>query len=378
MANILLENVTIDIPVFTAENRSLRKSLLRFGGGEGRLKQQSGHVVARALNKINLHLKDGDRVGLVGVNGAGKTTLLRVLAGTYPPVSGRIRAEGRIASLLDVSLGLDYELSGLQNIYLKGMFHGLNRRDIDGGLAEVIDFADLGEFINLPVRTYSSGMVLRLAFSIITSLAPDIILMDEWVSVGDSHFIERATQRLESFVGKSSILVLASHSEELIRKVCNRAVLMSQGNILNDGSVADVFHQYHVMGPQPFFNAKEYLALNDDVEAAVERGQLSAWDHFLLYGIREPRLVGRGLDLAFFAKDAIFQDALAANDVSAAAKRLIAVAPFLEPVTLPENWRMSKSTPIPLDFVPPEGVFLRLPPGVEVPEGVEVPAYFKS
>ncbi len=377
MANILLENVTIDIPVFTAENRSLRKSLLRFGGGEGRLKQQSGQVVARALNKINLHLKDGDRVGLVGVNGAGKTTLLRVLAGTYPPVSGRIRAEGRIASLLDVSLGLDYELSGLQNIYLKGMFHGLSRRDIDVGLEEVMDFADLGEFINLPVRTYSSGMVLRLAFSIITSLVPDIILMDEWVSVGDSHFIERATQRLESFVGKSSILVLASHSEELIRKVCNRAVLMSQGNILNDGSVADVFHQYHVMGPQPFFNAKEYLALNDDVEAAVERGQLSAWDHFLMFGIREPRLVGRGLDLAFFAQDAIFQDALAANDVPAAARRLICVAPFLEPVKLPENWRMSKNTPIPLDFVPPEGVFLRLPPGVDVPEGIELPACFR-
>ncbi|KJV08258.1 hypothetical protein VZ95_18950, partial [Elstera litoralis] len=221
MADILLENVTIDIPVFTAENRSLRKSLLRLGGGNSRLKQESGHVVARALNKINLHLKDGDRLGLVGVNGAGKTTLLRALAGTYPPVSGRIRAQGRIASLLDVSLGLDYELSGLQNIYLKGMFHGLNRRAIDARLDEVIDFADLGEFINLPVRTYSSGMVLRLAFSIITSMEPDIILMDEWVSVGDSHFIERATERLESFVGKSSILVLASHSEDLIRKVCN-------------------------------------------------------------------------------------------------------------------------------------------------------------
>lgn len=377
MADILLENVTIDIPVFTAENRSLRKSLLRLGGSNSRLKQESGHVVARALNKISLHLKDGDRLGLVGVNGAGKTTLLRALAGTYPPVSGHIRAQGRIASLLDVSLGLDYELSGLQNIYLKGMFHGLNRRQIDARLEEVIDFADLGEFINLPVRTYSSGMVLRLAFSIITSMEPDIILMDEWVSVGDSHFIERATERLESFVGKSSILVLASHSEDLIRKVCNRAVLMSQGNILNDGSVNDVYHQYHVMGPQPFFNAQEYLRLNPDVKAAVESGQLSAWDHFLLYGIREERPIGRGLHLGFFAHDALFQEPLARNDVAAAAKRLIAVAPFLEPVHLPENWRLSKNTPIPLDFVPPEGVFLRLPPGVEVPEGTALPASFR-
>ncbi|KJV09719.1 hypothetical protein VZ95_09720, partial [Elstera litoralis] len=199
----------------------------------------------------------------------------------------------------------------------------------------------------------------------------------EWVSVGDSHFIERATERLESFVGKSSILVLASHSEDLIRKVCNRAVLMSQGNILNDGSVADVYHQYHVMGPQPFFNAQEYLRLNPDVKAAVEGGQLSAWDHFLLYGIREDRPIGRGLHLGFFANDALFQEPLARNDVAASAKRLISVAPFLEPVHLPENWRMSKNTPIPLDFVPPEGVFLRLPPGVEVPEGTVLPAHFK-
>lgn len=164
MARVLLENVSVDIPVFTSETRSLRKSLLRFGGGSGRLKQESGHVVARALNHINLDLRDGDRLGLVGVNGAGKTTLLRVLAGTYPPTAGRIRSEGRVASLLDVSLGLDYELSGLQNIYLKALFHGVSRQEIDGRLEEIIDFADLGEFINLPVRTYSSGMVLRLAF----------------------------------------------------------------------------------------------------------------------------------------------------------------------------------------------------------------------
>lgn len=376
MARILLENVSIDIPVFTAENRSLRKSLLRFGGGSGRLKQESGHMVARALNKVSLELRDGDRLGLVGVNGAGKTTLLRVLAGTYPPTGGHIRAEGRIASLLDVSLGLDYELSGLQNIYLKALFHGISRAEIDGRLQEIIDFADLGEFINLPVRTYSSGMVLRLAFSIITSMVPDIILMDEWVGVGDAHFIQRATDRLENFVGKSSILVLASHSEDLIRNVCNRAVLMSQGNILNDGSVNDVFHQYHVMGPQPFFNTAEYLSLNPDVKAAVEQGLFSAWDHFLLYGIREDRAIGRGLHLDFFAEDPIFLDALARNNIAEAAQRLIRVAPFLAPVQLPENWRVPKGTPIPLDFTPPAGVRMRVPPGIDLPEGLVLPEVY--
>ncbi len=377
MARVLLENVSVDIPVFTSETRSLRKSLLRFGGGSGRLKQESGHVVARALNHINLDLRDGDRLGLVGVNGAGKTTLLRVLAGTYPPTAGRIRSEGRVASLLDVSLGLDYELSGLQNIYLKALFHGISRQEIDGRLAEIIDFADLGEFINLPVRTYSSGMVLRLAFSIITSMVPDIILMDEWVGVGDSHFIEKATERLESFVGRSSILVLASHSEDLIRKVCNRALLMSQGNILTDGSVENVYHQYHTLGPQPFFNDAEYLALNPDVKAAVEGGAFSAIGHFLFCGIYEDREVGRGLHLRFFAKDPIFQEALTQKDSAAATKRMIAVAPFLAPVHLPDNWRMPRNTPIPLDFTPPEGLRLRIPPGVEVPEGLELPEVYK-
>lgn len=377
MARVLLENVSVDIPVFTSETRSLRKSLLRFGGGSGRLKQESGHVVARALNHINLDLRDGDRLGLVGVNGAGKTTLLRVLAGTYPPTAGRIRSEGRVASLLDVSLGLDYELSGLQNIYLKALFHGVSRQEIDGRLEEIIDFADLGEFINLPVRTYSSGMVLRLAFSIITSMVPDIILMDEWVGVGDSHFIEKATERLENFVGRSSILVLASHSEDLIRKVCNRALLMSQGNILTDGSVENVYHQYHTIGPQPFFNDAEYLALNADVKAAVEAGAFSAIGHFLLHGIYEDREVGRGLSLTIFADDPIFQEAVAKQDSTEAARRMIAVAPFIASVYLPENWRMPRNTPIPLDFTPPKGVAMRIPPGVEVPPGLELPEVYK-
>lgn len=377
MARVLLENVSVDIPVFTSESRSLRKSLLRFGGGSGRLKQESGHVVARALNSLSLDLRDGDRLGLVGVNGAGKTTLLRVLAGTYPPTGGRIRSEGRVASLLDVSLGLDYELSGLQNIYLKALFHGISRAEIDGRLQEIVDFADLGEFINLPVRTYSSGMVLRLAFSIITSMVPDIILMDEWVGVGDSHFIEKATERLESFVGQSSILVLASHSEPLIRKVCNRAVLMSQGNILSDGSVENIYHQYHTLGPQPFFNEAEYLRYNPDVRAAVEQGITTPIAHFLTFGIFEDRPITAGLRLGVFADDPIFKDALERKDTPQAMRRMLAVAPFIASVTLPENWRMPRNTPIPLDFVPPAGVTLRIPPGVEVPEGLALPDVYK-
>jgi ABC-2 type transport system ATP-binding protein/lipopolysaccharide transport system ATP-binding protein len=375
MAFISLDDVSIDIPVFNADSRSIRKTVIGFGG-TGRLSGEGRHVNARALNHLSLELRDGDRVGLVGLNGAGKTTLLRALAGVYPPTSGRIAVEGRIASLFDASLGLDPESTGYENILLKGLHLGLSKAEIEHKMDDIVAFTELEDYLALPVRTYSAGMSLRLAFAVITSINPDIILMDEWLGVGDAVFLEKARRRLEEFVSRSRIMVLASHSEDLIRSVCNRAVLMNQGNIVNDGDVNDIYAQYNLFGPQPFFEAEAYLQENPDVRESVENGAFTPWVHFISWGFRERRNIGNGIALDHFMNDPEYLDAVAREDEPAAIRRIMSVAPFLATTRLPPNWKMPEDTPIPLDFVPPDGVTMRIPRGVRVPEGVDLPAYF--
>src|SRR5690606_37849021 len=163
------------------------------------------------------------------------TTLLRTLAGVYAPVSGRIRRTGSVAPLFDISLGFDTESNGYDNIVLRGLYLGLDRRDIESRIDSIAEFTELGAYLSMPLRTYSSGMLLRLAFAVATAVDPDIILMDEWIGVGDAHFLEKATKRLNEFIARSSVLVLASHSEALIREVCNKAVLLGQGRVLAVG-----------------------------------------------------------------------------------------------------------------------------------------------
>lgn len=200
----------------------------------GRIAPGSGKItVVNALNGIDLRLEAGDRVGLVGHNGAGKTSLLRILGGIYEPSQGTLQIEGSVTSLIDVTLGMDHEATGYDNILLRGLILGLSRKQIQALTPEIQDFSELGEYLSMPVRTYSSGMVLRLAFSIVTCVHPDILLMDEWLSVGDADFVKKAEQRLKQLVDKASIMVMASHNPRVISELCNVLVTLERGKLVS-------------------------------------------------------------------------------------------------------------------------------------------------
>lgn len=233
MASIAAEDVVVDFPVYGAAHRSLRTSVLRAAIGGAFPSDGSAEVTVRALDGITFKFKEGDRVGLVGHNGSGKSTLLRVIAGAYEPVQGRIDVQGRVASMLGITLGLDYEATGYENIFLLGAVMGRSRRQMRECLDDICSFADLGEFVYIPVRAYSSGMLVRLAFAVATSFPADIVLMDEWLSVGDEAFAQKAQARLGALLDKAKILFLASHSEELVRRNCNWVLRLERGKMVS-------------------------------------------------------------------------------------------------------------------------------------------------
>ena len=201
-------------------------------------------TIVRSLDNITFSFKEGERIGLIGHNGAGKSTLLRTLGGVYFPTSGKAEIVGEIGSLVDISLGIDHEATGRENIFIRGALLGLTRKDIEDHFDEIVDFSELGNFIDMPVRTYSSGMHLRLAFSVATIIRPEILLMDEWLSVGDAAFNAKAESRLQALVQSSRILVIASHSRELIERTCNRVLWFEHGQIRMDGAPKDVCKAY--------------------------------------------------------------------------------------------------------------------------------------
>jgi lipopolysaccharide transport system ATP-binding protein len=219
MAHIKLDQASVEIPIYSNHNRSIKNSLLKNFTKDKVLP----HSV-KALNNITLQLKDGDRLGVMGPNGAGKSTLLRTLAGVYHPTSGSIDVSGSIASLIDISLGMDSEATGYENIRMRGIMMGMKLKQIKLIEEEIADFTALGKFLELPIRTYSTGMHMRLGFAVSTTVPADIILMDEWLSVGDSDFLIKAEKRLHDYIQKSSILVIASHSEDLISKLTNQTL----------------------------------------------------------------------------------------------------------------------------------------------------------
>lgn len=243
MKYIEVKNVTIDIPVFDS-NRSLKRDLYcRYLGG-GIKKTSNKHICIRALEDVSFRLEEGDRLGLIGHNGAGKSTLLNVLAGIYIPHAGSISINGKVTPLFNTSLGLDIDDTGYENIYTIGMYYGLNKKEIDKRKDEIIAFSELGDFIYLPARTYSSGMLLRLSFAIVTSMKPDILVMDEGLGVGDAKFAQKAEGRLKSFYTNLSILVVASHSNELIKNMCNKAILLEHGKLLKFGNTEEILDLY--------------------------------------------------------------------------------------------------------------------------------------
>lgn len=246
MAHINLDNVSVEFPIFNSSSRSLTNSLVSAATGGRISADKSGHVTVKALSDINLEIKSGDRLGIVGHNGSGKSTLLRVLAGIYEPTSGLITREGKIASLIDIGLGINPENTGKENIYLRGQLMGLSNKDIAKKFDEIIEFAELGEFIELPVRTYSSGMLLRLAFAVSTSITADILIMDEWLSVGDGEFAVKAEQRLQNLVDSAEILIIASHSQSLIEKVTKRLLWLDHGSVKALGKSEELANKYFV------------------------------------------------------------------------------------------------------------------------------------
>lgn len=249
MASIQLENVAVSFPVYSTSGRSLKTQLLAATTG-GRISSDpsgGGVTIVDALQDISLELQDGDRVGLVGHNGAGKTTLLRVLAGIYEPNSGRVSIDGHVVPLLSINLGMDLESTGYENITLRGLYLGLSKQRIRAQIEEIADFTELGDFLYLPIRTYSDGMRMRLAFSISTAVAPDILLLDEGIGAGDAAFLRKASLRLKQFTERVSIIVLSSHSEDLIRNMCTKVVLLEHGRVLAFGETEDILSRYQEM-----------------------------------------------------------------------------------------------------------------------------------
>ncbi|MFT3807135.1 ABC transporter ATP-binding protein [Arenimonas sp.] len=232
MAAISLERCSLDLPIYGTINRSLKGAIMS-GVTGGSIAHASRRVsVVEAVKEVSLELRDGDRLGLVGHNGAGKTSLLKLMAGIYTPSSGRCDVQGRRVSLLDMTMGLDMEATGLENIRLRGLMQGLDRQQLRELTPAICEFSGLGEFLRLPVRTYSSGMLLRLAFAIVSQVEAEVLLMDEWIGVGDADFMRQADKRLHELVDKANILVLASHNADLVRDVCNLVARLEHGRLV--------------------------------------------------------------------------------------------------------------------------------------------------
>lgn len=234
---IKADRICVDFPVYENSHRSLKNTVFNLTTGGKLGNDGRRHSVVTAVDNLTFEFSEGARVGLLGHNGSGKTTLLRVLSGIYAPVSGTLEVSGRVASLLDVSMGLDPDATGFENIYLRGILQGLSPAAINQRIDDIAEFSELGQYLNLPVRTYSSGMLMRLAFSISTSIEADILIMDEWLSVGDVEFRKKAADRLQAVVDQASILVIATHDPKLVERVCNRKIQLEHGQIVSDEPV---------------------------------------------------------------------------------------------------------------------------------------------
>ena len=246
--SLQLDSVTVDFPIYSADSRSLKKRLLGRSAG-GRIgRDNENRLSIRALEDVTLALGRGDRIGLVGANGAGKTTLLRVLAGVYEPTSGWVRRQGRVASLFNLSLGMDVESTGYENILVRGAFLGLAPAEVRERIEEIAAFTELGDYLAMPVHTYSAGMKLRLAFAVCTCIEPEILLMDEWIGVGDAAFVAKAERRLQNLVDKAGILALASHNAALLKRVCVTGVLLDAGQVGAVGPIGDILREYRERG----------------------------------------------------------------------------------------------------------------------------------
>lgn len=231
MSHILIEHLSVDFTIYGVNSQSLKKRLLSqvTGGYVGTSNNDS--VFVRALDNVSLDINDGDRIGLIGHNGAGKSTLLRTIAGIYKPTAGKLTIEGRMATLIDPRVGMDLEATGIENIYLRGYSLGFDKKTIQSKLNDIAKLANLGDFLQFPLKTYSQGMCSRLAFAISTAVSPEILLIDENIGTGDKTFQIMAQKRLSDLYSSVNILIIASHSAELIDQYCNKKLYFKQGKV---------------------------------------------------------------------------------------------------------------------------------------------------
>ena len=243
-ASLRLRDIAVEFPIYSGGSRSLKKVLFNRTTQGNLARDAHDRITVLALSEITLDIEHGDRLAIIGANGACKSTLLKVLAGIYEPTRGQLYASGKISALLTASVGLNPDATGRENIITRGMFMDVHPRDMRPRIDEIAEFTELGYYIDMPVRTYSAGMMIRLCFAVATSVRPQILLMDEWIAAGDAAFLNKARQRMEDFLASTSILVLASHSVPLLKEWCNRAILLDHGRILAMGSVDEVGAAY--------------------------------------------------------------------------------------------------------------------------------------
>jgi ABC-2 type transport system ATP-binding protein len=236
MIGIELRGATVDFPLVGPEFFSFKRSLLSLH------RPLIEHV--RAVNNVSLTIKEGERVGLIGANGAGKTSLLKVLAGIYPPTRGKVMIKGQVSALFDLTTGMDMELNGVENIKLRLMLLGYRGAKIDKMVEEVIDFAELGDFIHMPVRTYSSGMFVRLSFGICTVMAPEILVLDEFLGAGDAAFAKKAESKVRALMDSGNIVIVSSHALSGIVAECTRCIWIDKGRLRASGPPAEIVQDY--------------------------------------------------------------------------------------------------------------------------------------
>jgi ABC-2 type transport system ATP-binding protein len=247
LVSITTKDACVDFPIFDAKSRSLKKTVMGVVGGN--IASEKRVPIIEALRDVTVKLEEGARVGLVGHNGAGKSTLLRLFSGIYEPTRGIAEIRGRVAPVFDLGVGMDPEISGLENILVRGLFLGMTRKQMEDRIDDIAEFTELGDFLRLPLRTYSTGMRIRLALGVVTSIDPEILLLDEGIGAVDAAFLERARERLADLVARSGLLVFASHSEEFLRQLCDSALWLEHGRVRAQGDLDEVLRQYNGTAP---------------------------------------------------------------------------------------------------------------------------------
>ena len=244
MAYLHVNNVFLDFEINV--DLSLKKDFINFASSFMKKKDHKFSIY-RALNDINLEINNGDRLGIIGPNGAGKTTLLKILAGIYEPTSGTCKSEGSITSLINLGIGIHPELTGYENIITQLLMNGIRKNKAEKMVPDIAKFSELESFLDMPIKAYSSGMLMRLCFSIATSMDPAILLMDEWLSTGDYLFIEKAKTRVGEMLSRAKIVVFGSHDLSLVQEICNKAIYINKGKIVSYGTPDNVINVYKTL-----------------------------------------------------------------------------------------------------------------------------------